>query len=83
MPSSTCAVSALSEILCGRTSDSQRVFTNVVRPVPDAPVGKENIVSNGRMRTRRDVEKLPTNDHDGELNTLFDLVSPSPCVRHL
>jgi hypothetical protein len=37
MPSSTCAVSGLSEILCDRTSDSQRVFTNVVRPVPEAP----------------------------------------------
>lgn len=32
-----CAVSGLSETLWARTSDSQRVFTKVVRPVPEAP----------------------------------------------
>jgi hypothetical protein len=37
MPSSTCAVSGSSEILWAKTSDSQRVLTKVVRPVPDAP----------------------------------------------
>lgn len=39
IPSSSCDDSALSEILCARTSDPQRVFTNVVRPVPEAPFG--------------------------------------------
>lgn len=39
IPSSTCAVSGLSQTLCCRTSDSHRVFTNVVRPVPEAPEG--------------------------------------------
>lgn len=37
IPSSVCAVSGLSQTLCCKTSDSQRVFTNVVRPVPEAP----------------------------------------------
>ena len=37
MPSSTCAVSGSSEILWAKTSDSQRVLTKVVRPVPEAP----------------------------------------------
>ena len=38
MPSSMWAMSGLSETLWARTSLSQSVFTNVVRPVPDAPV---------------------------------------------
>jgi hypothetical protein len=37
MPSSTWAVSGESETLCARTSDSQRVLTKVVRPVPEEP----------------------------------------------
>ena len=37
MPSSTWAVSGESETLCGKTSDSQRVLTKVVRPVPEEP----------------------------------------------
>lgn len=34
MPSSWCASSGLAAALCSSTSDSQSVFTNVVRPVP-------------------------------------------------
>ena len=34
---STCAVAGSSETLCASTSDSQSVFTKVVRPVPEAP----------------------------------------------
>jgi len=37
MPSSMCAVLGLSEILWDRTSDSQSVFTKVVRLVSEAP----------------------------------------------
>ena len=37
IPSSTCAVSALSDSLWVKTSDSHNVLTKVVRPVPDAP----------------------------------------------
>jgi len=37
IPSSICAPSGLSETLWANTSDSQRVLTKVVRPVPEAP----------------------------------------------
>ena len=37
IPSSTCAPSGSSETLWANTSDSQRVLTKVVRPVPEAP----------------------------------------------
>lgn len=42
IPSSTCAVPGLSEILWARTSDSHSVLTKVVRPVPEAPVEMHN-----------------------------------------
>lgn len=42
IPSSTCAVPGLSEILWARTSDSHSVLTKVVRPVPEAPVEMYN-----------------------------------------
>lgn len=38
MPASLWASSALSEIFLGRTPESQRVLTKVVRPVPEAPM---------------------------------------------
>ena len=83
MPSSTWAVSALSAILWDKTSDSQRVFTKVVRPVPDAPVClrvpvTENKEAIHEWKTRVGL----TNDHHGELDTLLDLVAPASCVRH-
>lgn len=56
MPSSIWAVSGLSEILCGRTSDSQRVLTKVVRPVPDAPT--RELCLEGK--TGYDVAYVPT-----------------------
>lgn len=37
IPSSLCASSGLSQIFFDKTLESQSVFTNVVRPVPDAP----------------------------------------------
>jgi hypothetical protein len=37
--SSAWALSGLSSILWFNTSDSQRVFTKVVRPFPEAPKG--------------------------------------------
>ena len=40
IPSSICAHSGLSETLWANTSDSQRVLTKVVRPVPEAPRGQ-------------------------------------------
>ena len=36
-PSSTCAVLGSSVSMCSRTCLPQRVLTNVVRPVPEAP----------------------------------------------
>ena len=65
-----CAVSGLSQTLCGRISDSQSVFTKVVRPVPDAP-SCQGFERRSEMRLRG----LLTNDHDGELNTLFHILS--------
>ena len=70
MPSSMCAVSGLSQTLCGRISDSQSVFTNVVRPVPDAPRWPCF-----QRRTEMGLGVRLTNDHDGELNTLFHILS--------
>lgn len=92
IPSSTCAVSGLSEILWTKTSCSQRVLTKVVRPVPEAPVmighkvrkRDENwslvipVVARGRKEIR-----LHTDDHKSELNTLLNLISSaSACERH-
>src|SRR5258708_24794770 len=42
IPSSTWAVSGESETLWAKTSDSQRVLTKVVRPVPEEPGGSVN-----------------------------------------
>lgn len=53
------------------------MFTKVVRPVPEAPgrTGESSEGGTGRGRT---------NDHDGELNTLFDLVSSASAgERHV
>jgi len=81
MPSSTCAVSGLSEILWDRTSDSQRVFTKVVRPVPEAP--KSAQVKDVEEPKRNVYKGRLTDDHDRELDTLFDLVaSASSGERH-
>jgi hypothetical protein len=81
MPSSTCAVSGLSETLWDRTSDSQRVFTKVVRPVPEAP--KSAQVKDVEESKRSVYKGRLTDDHDRELNTLFDLVaSASSGERH-
>ena len=82
--------------MCANTSDSHRVFTNVVRPVPEAPGYETRRQHSGdvgdtdagvRARAQR---KHPyalagpcasnqelTDDHDGELDTLLDLVSPA------
>lgn len=38
IPSSLCASSGLSDSFFARTWSSQRVFTKVVRPVPEAPI---------------------------------------------
>jgi hypothetical protein len=71
-----CAVSGLSETLCARTSDSQRVFTKVVRPVPEAPATRwENRVNKHRTSRNNTWKERLTNDHQGELDTLLDLVS--------
>ena len=71
------AVSGLSATLWARTSDSQRVLTNVVRPVPEAP---ERAV---RKRAVEVGDDGRTDDHEGELDTLLDLVSSaSASERH-
>ena len=91
MPSSSCAVSGLSHTLCANTSDSQRVFTKVVRPVPEAPASQAPVSTHaerGARMCRRDrnggrpcalADEIGrprlTDDHDGELDTLLDLVS--------
>lgn len=74
MPSSMCAVSELSANLCGRTSESQSVFTNVVRPVPEAP-GSRTAVK--KSSAGRGCFGGRTDDHDGELDTLLSFVSSS------
>jgi len=50
---------------------SQRVFTKVVRPVPEAPKVQHSW-SSGMLNE----DKIHTNHHDGKLNTL-DLVAPA------
>jgi hypothetical protein len=78
MASSACAVSGLSDILCANTSDSHSVLTKVVRPVPDAPV----FFLKGKDEATTPVSEELTDYHDGELDTLLDLVSPASC-RHV
>lgn len=79
IPSSMCAVSGLSHILWDRTSDSQRVLTKVVRPVPDAPELIGLSVPSGTI-IKGQVKH--TNNHNRKLNTL-DLVSSPSCDRHI
>lgn len=86
MPSSVWADAGSSQILCERTSDSHSVFTNVVRPVPEVPeIHPKNIYKRftSKWREQRQKalvspaakEKIRTNHHNGELDTLFGLVS--------
>jgi hypothetical protein len=51
-------------------SDSQSVFTNVVRPVPEAPVKRDE--ARGQHGVAQ--EQL-TDNHNGELNTLLYVLS--------
>src|ERR1700676_2972408 len=85
MPSSTCAVSGLSEILWAKTSDSQSVFTKVVRPVPEAPA-RAKYARHGQLVSKQPEKRMRyglTDHHDGELHTLLDLVpSASSSERH-
>ena len=69
MPSSTCAVSGLSDILCESTPDSQRVLTKVVRPVPEAP---GNAGQTAERAGEDGGQDELTDDHEGELDTLFN-----------
>jgi hypothetical protein len=47
------------------------VFTKVVRPVPEAPKSSKDIEQLDRNVDKRGL----TDDHDRELDTLFDLIS--------
>ena len=53
-------------------SDSQSVFTKVVRPVPDAPGKSRELDVDGHNGARR--ERL-TDDHYRELDSLLDILS--------
>lgn len=68
MPSSRCADSGLSQNLWGNKLLSHSVLTNVVRPVPEAPIRGLWTVKTSKWNSPH------TNDHNGELDTL-DLVS--------
>lgn len=81
IPSSMCAVSGLSDILCARTSDSQRVFTKVVRPVPDAPCNDETASSVSPSDSPAQSNKL-TDNHESELDTLFRILAASATCSH-
>lgn len=58
------------------------MFTNVVRPVPEAPSLQQGGWSVRKVSSDMSGGKR-TDDHEGELNSLLDLVSPaSACKRH-
>lgn len=79
MPASMCARAGSSDILCVRTSASHSVFTNVVRPVPDAPASRRQPPA----QTKGVRAKKRTDDHHRELDPLLDLVGPAPArERH-
>lgn len=79
IPTSIWASSGLSMTLCGRTSDSHSVFTNVVRPVPEAPSEMESTLLWTLDWTSRFTR---TNNHDRELDALH-FISPSSRDRHI
>lgn len=70
MPSSLCASSGLSDSFFERTWASQRVFTKVVRPVPEAPIF---IINTSIQRSKRQ----HTNYHQSELESLLYVLSTS------